>query len=259
MKIIQIIFPMSITTTYKKFSFHKYIVGIFKVFGEKMKLGSVLKAGIAVVIIVAVIGLLFGTEIGRKFLGILELGAGKIISGLASLLKFPKKAENYLPMVLSADKESFFGQTFKVTNSISSSKGVCTKVKINDAIVDVSTCEISFESGNGTISYLNGSLEGTLSAFKTIINGLAFKQLKLDLSLIPSEFSFSGISETEISVSVKDGQLELFNPDGTSKCVISFKNKGVKISDFIGSLQLRESLIYLQGTAYFDENICLVK
>lgn len=224
-----------------------------------MKFGSVLKAGVAVIIIVAVVGLLFGTEIGRKFLGILEIGTGKIISGLASLLKLPKKSENYLSMVLSADKESFFRQTFKLANSISNFKGVCTRLKINDVIADVPICEINFEGGNGTISYLNGSIEGSLNVYKLTIGDVVFKQLKLDLSLIPTEFSIDGISKNEISVFVKNGQIELFNPDGTSKCIISLKNKDIKISDFTGNLKLKGDLIYLQGIAYFDENICSVK
>lgn len=224
-----------------------------------MKLGRVLKAVTALVVIVAIVGLLFGTEVGRKVLGVLQLGAGKIISGLASLLNIQKNPTNYIQMTLNIDKESFSGKTFTVTNSVYDSIGVCKQVKVNDAIVDVSDCEISFEGGNGTISYSNGSLVGSITALKTVINGLGFKQLKLDLNAVPTNFSFSGISESEISISVKDGQLELFNADGTSRCVISLKDKSLKITNFVGGLQLNENSIYLQGTAYFDENVCLVK
>jgi hypothetical protein len=73
---------------------------------------------------------------------------------------------------------------------------------------------------------------------------------------MPTEFSFGGISEKEISISVKNGKLELFNPDGTTKCIIFLKDKVTKIYEFTGSLGLKEGNMYLDGTAYFEKEIC---
>lgn len=222
-----------------------------------MKLGNLIKAGIGIIIVIAIIGLLYGTAIGRKFLGILEFGARKIISGLASLLRFPKKAENYFLMNLSADKESFYGQEFKVESSSSKIKGICLEVKLNDVVVDITECEISFLDGNGSIKYQNDTIQGSIAVSKAMINNLPFKQATLKFEIVPAEFSINGINEKEISISVKDGKLELFNQDGTSKCVIWLKNKITKIYDFTGSFNLKKGSPYLQGNAYFEESVCL--
>lgn len=218
-----------------------------------------LKIILAVVIIIGLVGLLFGTEYGRKFLDLLKLGAGKIVSGLSSLLKISKpKTEGYLPMVLSAEKESFYGKEFTVTDSVLNAKGNCLELKINEAVISISECEVSFSSGNGTLSYLNGNVQGSLDATGIAINTLSVEQAKIDFKITPTEFFFTGIKEEEISVFVKSGELKLSNPDGTPKCTIPLKNKITKISDFSGGLELKDDSAFLKGTAVFKEDVCSV-
>jgi len=218
-----------------------------------------LKVILTVVIIIGLVGLLFGTEYGRKFLDLLKVGGEGIISGLSSLLKISKsKTEGYLPMVLSAEKESFYGKEFMVTDSVLNARGNCLELKINEAAISISECEVSFSSGNGILSYLNGNIQGSLDTTGITINTLPVEQAKIDFKITPTKFFFSGIEEKEISVFVKSGELKLSNPDGTPKCTIPLENKITKISDFSGGLELKDDSAFLKGTAFFKEDVCSV-
>jgi hypothetical protein len=222
-----------------------------------MVVGSVLKLIAVVVVLVVIIGLLFGTETGRKVWDILKMGGEKIISGLSSLLKLSSGKGESLQMILSANEESFYGKKFEIENSTFNTKGTCVEIKINNAVVDVLECEINLFDGKGTFEYLNKSIRVSLSVSGAVINGLPFKESQIEFKIMPTEFLFDAIEEDEISIFVAGGELKLLNSDGTTKCIIPLKDKTTKISDFSGSLRLKDNLVYLSGTAFFEEGICL--
>ena len=204
---------------------------------------------LGVIIVVGLFFLLFTNESGRSILGSFRSLLGRFVGAITGVIT--GKGENY-GMILTVNKESFFTQKFEIKNSNFSAEGNCTLVKINGAELEPFSCSVSLENANGNFEY-GEVLKGTFTTKKAIINDFSFKDLKIEIQVMPTEVYASGISRDKISIEIKNGTLDILSADGSIKCSINMKEESTEVNNYYGSFELSDNLAYLKGVATFKD------
>ena len=88
------------------------------------------KAIIAVVLVLAVISLLFVTDIGSQFTGLIGNELGNAFTSFLVLIKVKPSGGDYFSIVFSSDLNAFYGKSFNVVNSTFSIPGGYKSMKI---------------------------------------------------------------------------------------------------------------------------------
>ena len=211
---------------------HKYILRVYKYFSEKMKW----KALFAVIIVLGILGALFLTDVGKRYGDFLKARVGDFIAILT------RRGPGGPPfgIKLTARKESFYGQEYRIVNSSFTGSGFYQYIKVGGQVISIKSGEevnIDLKNLDGTFEYTNeGNVKVDGDATHVEIGDLTFTPetaSRVEIEIVPFEFSLTGI-ESDISVPFVSGNIE------TDKGNAPLDNSKLDASYFSGSLVIEE-------------------
>lgn len=201
------------------------------------------RAFLALIIVIGIIGLMTQGDIAKNLLGGLKVG------GFAKT----KEVQEGFSIVLSSEKEAFYGQTYKVSNATFSSEGICQPIKLNEMTLEKSLrCHIAIIDLTGQFEYASvGSIKVVGESSSANIDGSIYSSavpIKIDLEIIPFNFTLATISENKISLTSVSGDIKRLKND-TLEAITYLDASSLDISNFVGEIKLVNGLVVLTGTA----------
>lgn len=200
------------------------------------------KAFLALIIILGIIGLITQADIGKKLLSNFKIGG--------FIKTTPPKT---FSIVLNSEKESFYGQTYKVANATFNGEGICQTIKLNELRLERGLrCKIAIVDLTGQFEYasvgsirING-VSSSINIDDTVYSSA--QPIKIELEVIPFNFTLATLSENKISLASVSGEIKRIENDAImsySKLIRS----SLDISNFVGKIELANGLVSLTGVA----------
>jgi len=206
------------------------------------------KVLLAIVLIVVIVGLLLTTKTGMDYFEFLRNRVGEFFS-----VMFRKPPGELFEVVLTTDREPFFGQSYKLTNSSFSCSGVYQSIRFGEHLINLKTLKkvyIELNDIKGTFEYTK---EGVvkLSGDSTLIeiDDLTLsssKPSKVEIEIVPLEFSLTNIVQDKITLFPVTGDIKRIINDKIDS--VSLTNDKLEINNFHGELSLRDENIMLAGS-----------
>jgi hypothetical protein len=217
-----------------------------------------LKAILAVVIILAIIGLIFFTDSGKK---VIEFLSGKL-SETASFIFGPKSTKTFrMSLEVSLDnKKSFYEKSFVMKNSNFTGFSVYNFISVDGGIEKVSgskRVEIELRGINGKLEITSiGTLRISGEANYIRIGDYERsreKPYQIEIEALPFDCSPSCSFKAEnlnadLNFLVISGEVKKLRSDGSIDQIKYLKEEGLTVQGFSGILELKNSII-LSGEA----------
>lgn len=200
------------------------------------------KAFLALIMIIGIIGLITYSDVGKNLL--------QTFGGWFTRTKV--SGESFV-IVLSSEKEAFYGQTYKVANATFSSEGICQPIKLNEITLEKSLrCKIAIIDLTGQVGYASvGSIKVSGESDSVNIDGSTYSSaipIKIEFEIIPFNFILADISERKISLTSVTGEIKRIEND-TLVGYWKLDASSLDISNFVGEIKLADGLVILTGTA----------
>lgn len=190
-------------------------------------------------VILGIAGLLLVGETGIGFLDFLKKKVGEFT---AIVFKWIPGGKQF-SITLTADKEIFYGQSYKVSNSTFEGSGTAKEVKINNAIISIIPISIKIEGMKGSFEITRqNTVKISASAASVVLNNLPILNLNIYVEMIPSSFSLSQFNQDKLIFSSINGQIK--TEEGWVK---DLSNSDVEIYGFKGGLKLEGNQTVLEG------------
>lgn len=211
------------------------------------------KAVLAVLIVIAIVGLLFLTDTGKKAVDFLS----SRISETASFI-FGSKSTKTFKMVLEVsleNKKSFYEKSFSMKNSNFTASSVYNFISVDGGIEKVSSskrAEIELRAFNGKLEITSlGSLRVSGEANYIRIGDYERsreKPYQIEIEALPFDCSPSCSFKADnlnadLSFLVISGEVKKLRNDGSVDQVKYLKEESLLVQGFSGSLELGDSLI----------------
>ena len=200
------------------------------------------KLWLSLVLVVGIVGLLFYTDT----LNFMKLG--KFIGTVSP-------ASQYFPMQLESNEETFYSQSFTISNTSLSAEGICQRgAKINDISLsrDGVVCKVTMNGLDGSLDFSAGGtmiVSGNVESMKIDDNHFSSgKSMKVYIEMVPTNFLLSDLSLKSINLPAASGKISKLRGDGASVIGMLDKNL-VEISNFNGYLKLEDGKMFLTGEA----------
>jgi hypothetical protein len=215
------------------------------------------KALLAVFVVVAIVGMLYATDRGRNYLDMLTNRVGSFVKNFP-LLNLLYQPGNEFQISLTADKESFYGQTYSLDNVSLKVSGICQgaiKVGGIELQKEEKQCSLDLEDLRGQFEYSAGGVvraSGTVSSatFDGYSSTSAAGDLQISVEVIPvGEMTLAGFSQAAIELSSATGTVEQIGSEGAVESWKELKGERLSISSFVGYMSLKDSSISLEGIA----------
>lgn len=170
------------------------------------------------------------------------------MSGFLSNIIKPSIPEVSFQIILTADRNSFYEQSYKVYNSTLMVSGVPIQMKVgdvqwsikNDNIVDVI---VDFD-GTFEITKAGSVAVSGKSRYVEINNVGTSNQADVSIEIVPTEgFVLGGLVQKRITLSSVKGEITRVDTGG----VQPLSDTSVDIDSFIGNMQLKDDKIILNG------------
>jgi hypothetical protein len=212
------------------------------------------KALLAVFIAVGILGLLFATDIGNKYAQFLGAKVGSFLSAILNI-DLGGGGESFR-VLLTADKNAFYGQSYEVSNSSLRASGVCqSSVTVGSTVMQIGgqRCSIEAQKAQGRFEYTaSGSVRFAGTSEGLVVNDYPFlstgKSFAVSFEVIPTDgFSLSDLSQSKIQLSSVTGSIESWK--GETRLSIDNLVSSLTISNFIGDISLDGNTITLIGLA----------
>jgi len=207
----------------------------------------VLKALLAVVIVLVIAALMITTETGRKYAEFLKEKVGDAVS---LITKFWQPTGEGFTFTLTTDIGTFQGQNYKVANSSLSASGIYDYIKIGNQVINLKEgkkVKMFVDNMKGNFEITNaGSVKITGDSDYIEIGDITFSgQTRVEAELVPDEFSLTDLAQGKIVLSSVTGDIRRGEKDQASL----YGNK-VEINGFAGELKLSEDgSVTLSGSA----------
>ena len=206
------------------------------------------------IVVLAIAALLLLTDVGIRFTNILREGLGGITSffyGVSSKSSFP-----IILTVKLENKNSFFDQEFKLTDSSFSSSGSITSLKVDEGKeVIPGIASVSLRGINGKLEIIapgNLKISGEASYIK--INDMERKRetpYKIELEINPFDCSDCSFMVENIESNLKfnslTGEIKKLKSEGRVDWIKPLSNEMLEIYNFKGVLQLTNNSLVLSG------------
>lgn len=211
------------------------------------------KALLAVVVIVAIVGLLYTSDTGKDYVDLLTNTLGNFVANFP-LVGMQPGSEFF--MELTTMKESFFGQSYKVENATLRVSGICQGTMVIGDIVmsrEEKDCFIQIENLQGQFEYsAGGVVRADGKANFVTVDGYSYvpaeRELSVKVEVIPvEELLLTGLSQRNIALDSVTGGIERRDEEGNIKSTEELKNEKMTIINFVGQLELEEESIILSG------------
>lgn len=205
------------------------------------------KALLAVIIVLGILGLLFVTDVGKKYTDFLRTKVGDFIA----VITRARPSGPPFRMVLTARKEPFYGQAYRVVNSSFTGSGFYRYMKVGGQVISIKSGEkinINIRDLNGMFEYTNeGNVKLTGDSTHIEIDSFVLSPevaSRVDIEIVPFEFSLTGIEQGSIALPFVSGDVKTDRGDAP------LDNSKLDIGFFFGSLNLAEDgTTVLTGTA----------
>jgi len=216
--------------------------------GEKGKMKW--KPVLAVVLVLAVLGLFFTSDFGKPFLGSMGEGLG----GLTGYVFKPTQTGEGFELTLTTQKETFYMQKYNLVGSTLYVDGIYNFIKIGDQLFESKSGKsiiLNIKGISGEIEFTSGGsikLVGT-SNYVEIADLIATseKAMKVEIEIIPKKATISDFSQSQIKFANINGRLERYV--GEAYDSITLSNSKLDIQTFAGSLDWNDDGVKLSGTA----------
>lgn len=205
------------------------------------------KAILAVVLVLAIIGFIFFSGIGSKYIP--QLGLGSLVS------LFPQqKPSSIFAFSLVTTSTAFIGQDYKLVNASFDATGLYQSITAGSLYLTSkqgNEITISLRNFNGDFQISTGgvTLKGTATyAEFGDIAASADKTISIQLAMIPSNYTLSSLQENTMNFSGIGGSVQRGN--GSNVDVVNLYNSSLTINYFAGSLTKQsDGTAILSGTA----------
>jgi hypothetical protein len=199
------------------------------------------KVLLVALLILGIAGILLMSESGVSYLNLLKRKVGDFVSIVFKWV--PGGKQFYIS--LTADKEVFYGKTYKVSNTTFEGSGKVKELKINNAVSPLDQIDIKIEGMKGSFETTKqNTVKISADASSVVLNNIPILNLNIYLEMIPSKFSLSQFNTDKMEFSSMSGQIK--TEEGWVK---NLNNSDVEISGFKGSLELKENQVFLEGLA----------
>jgi len=212
------------------------------------------KALLAVLITVGIIGLLMATDIGKNYSQLMSSTVGNFFSGI--LDRYMGGGEEF-SILLDADKNAFYGQTYSVSNVTVSADGICqSSVTVGNTVMPLEgkLCSVEARNAKGQFEFTaGGSVKFAGVADMMVVDGYPFLptagSFEANFEVIPTtDFELKGLEQTKIRLNSVSGSIQ-----GTKgETQLSIDNLGggrLEVSNFNGDLKLDGESMLLVGLA----------
>ncbi|MEM5834440.1 MAG: hypothetical protein QXQ69_01160 [Candidatus Aenigmatarchaeota archaeon] len=215
------------------------------------------KPVLAAIIIIAIIGLLFFTDSGKK---LVEFLSGKIGETASFILGRNTKTFKMILELSLENKKNFYGKSFLAENSNFTAKSVYNFISVDGGIEKISgskRVEIELKGLKGRLEVSNvGTLRISGEANYIRIGEYERsrdKAYQVEIEALPFDCSPTCTFKAEnlksdLSFSVINGEVKKLRNDGSVDQIKYLKEESLIIQGFIGSFELNNSLI-LSGEA----------
>lgn len=206
------------------------------------------KAVLAVVIVLAIVGFLFVTQMGIDITS--KLGLGSLTSFFVK-----QTPSTTFSFTMTTNRQSFFGQDYKVVNASIDTTGIYSYLQAGNLYLENKEGKkitVALRNFNGDFQITAGgsiALKGTATyAEFGQIAASADKTINIQLEIIPSTYTLSSLQQNSISFDSISGTLQRGAPGNPD--TVNFSNSKLSISYFTGALsQGADGTTILQGTA----------
>jgi len=220
---------------------------------KEAKKGFKWKPILAVFLVLGILGILLSTGIGGSLFGNVGGGVGGLTGGIVGIFQ-PKVNTGGFDITLSASRDSFYGQDFKVTNASVFMNGVYSVLTIGDQNIDSTSgknISVTVMDFTGDVQLTNaGSVSLTGTSDYVMIGDLvssSAKSVKIQMEVIPDSATIGDLSLKSIQLDSALGTLSRTKSGATD--TVSLAGTKVDISDFIGSLALTQNDATLTGAS----------
>ena len=210
------------------------------------------KALLAVLLILAIAGLLFFTKGGQSYVDFFKVRisqVGYFVSGF-----FRTSSGKQFSIILTASREQFAGLKFQVENSSLSISGNYISMRIGDQTVDLrnnKTVDLSMAYFSGNVEFTaegNAKISAESSSFE--MNDMRYsseKPVKIEMVIEPTKFLLTNLIVDRITFSSIKGDIQRVIEDKIDS--VSLKNEKIEISNFAGLIKSSDGKLTLQGGA----------
>jgi len=212
------------------------------------------KAVLAVLLVLAIIGVFLASDYGKSLLGSYGGGLGDLTGGLTGIFQ-PKVNASGFSITLTASQDNFYGQDFKVSNTNVSVDGTYNFMTIGDQSYGYkggNQIAVLIKDFSGDVQITSGgsiTLSGTTDYVEIgdIISSSS-KPLNVKMEFVPTSASVDGLSLKTIHFNSITGSLTRTTTSGSTDSVTLSSTK-LDVSDFVGSLSWAKDGVTLSGTA----------
>jgi hypothetical protein len=213
------------------------------------------KVLLSLMLIILISGVFLITPIGQKYSesirGFFTKNVGSVISTFSTAV-LKTKPSGYFTVYLSASKESFYGQSFKVSNSTLSITGTYQNIRIGDQTLNSKSnkeANININNLNGVVEMMgNGNLRVSASSGYFEVGDYIFssaRPVKIEAEFTPSTFSLTPLVADKIVFSSVTGEIKRL---GELTNTASLSNSKLEIRSFNGYIKLElEGSMSLHG------------
>lgn len=193
---------------------------------------------LVVLIIVGILGVMFFTSTGVTYFDFLKNSVG---SFMAVVFKWGPPSR--FSVTLTADKDVFYGQVYKISNASFDGSGTAKQVTINNANSPVSQVNVNIDGIKGSFELTRQrTVKISGNANSIVLNTFPLSSANIFIEMVPTSFSLSQFSQDSFVFSSITGQIK--TEEGWSK---DLNNAYVEISGFTGSLTLAGDNMVLSG------------
>lgn len=209
------------------------------------------KGLLAAMLIILISALLLVTPIGQKYTeNIRDFFANKVGSAISTLSSavLKTKPSGTFTVYLSASRESFYGQSYKISNSTFSVTGTGQSIRIGEQTLTSkanSETSINIKVTSGVLEMLgNGNVKVSGNSDYFEIDDYIFssgKPVKIEIEINPSTFSLTPLSADKIVFGSVTGEIKRFKGEmGELVDTGSLRNSQLEIRSFSGYIKLDE-------------------
>lgn len=213
------------------------------------------KALLAVFIAVGIVGLLFATDIGNKYAQFLGSKVGSFLSAILNM-NLAGNGESFR-ILLAADKDAFYGQSYGVTNSSLRVAGICqSSITVGNTVMQIGgqRCTVEAQKAQGKFEYTaSGSIKFAGTAEGLVVNDYPFlstgKSMDVSFEVIPQDgFSLSSFTQSSMQLSSVTGSVNSWKGD-TQLSIDNLSNSAITVSNFNGNMNSDGTSVVLVGLA----------
>ena len=206
------------------------------------------KLVLAVVLVLAIVGLIFVTDLGQPIGNFLSGNLG----GLTSLFTGGNKGPGF-GINLKVNSESLYGQTFKISNSTIKLTGIPTVAKLNDQTLsfkEFQVVDMTIGNFKGNVVFNKDGSFGIVGETNYVeMDNFVFssdKPKNIQLNVGSNSLSIDSFNSDKIALASASGSVDRVMNEKVDSA--SFDGK-LEVNYFVGSMKLTDNSAEFLGTA----------